>query len=386
VDTLEVSFEEALFEISGDTILCSDATGTLSVDGVFLSYQWSTGSNAASIVISSPGDYAVTVMDATGCIGADTITVVSVSADDNFGISGDSIICAGISATVQATAGYDPYQWSNGETGQSIVVSEPGVYWCMATDSNGCETIGTIQVEQVADSFSMTHAWCSIDSMILTLDHEFATYLWSDSSQASSLTIYQPGNFAVTVTTSNGCLVSGEIMVTEGQITAFDLGNDITIVSGETLQLSLPDDFELVSWEPAGLVSCPHCIIITTAPLSTTTYYATGYDESGCAFTDSLTVFVINCESQLSVPNAFTPNGDGLNDVLHVLHTEAVTLHSLKIFNRWGELVFQTNDPFAGWNGEYKNRPQELGVYVYVIEFQCASQLQWIKGNVTLLR
>jgi gliding motility-associated-like protein len=125
---------------------------------------------------------------------------------------------------------------------------------------------------------------------------------------------------------------------------------------------------------------------VTVCPFKTTQYILTGYNSKGCSSSDTLNVIVIEDCGQMYVPNAFTPNGDGANDVLYV---RGICLQSLTfmIFNRWGEKIFETNDQKIGWDGTYKGDEMNTGVFVYRLEGTTYDGKGFSsKGNITLIR
>lgn len=117
----------------------------------------------------------------------------------------------------------------------------------------------------------------------------------------------------------------------------------------------------------------------------TTTYHVMYMDPYGCSSSDTVLVLV-NYSKRIGVPSAFSPNGDGNNDVLFVKGQGIVGM-SFQVFNRYGELVFQSDDQRIGWDGTYKNRDENPGVFTWVIYFTFEDgELRMLKGNTTLIR
>ncbi|MBK8146241.1 MAG: gliding motility-associated C-terminal domain-containing protein [Bacteroidetes bacterium] len=125
---------------------------------------------------------------------------------------------------------------------------------------------------------------------------------------------------------------------------------------------------------------------IATPPV-TTQYYVVATTEYGCEAIDSVTIR-ISPESILDLPNAFSPGaGTSINDELRIIVRGLATLNFFRVYNRWGELVFSTSDINKGWNGQYKGKPQPLGVYVYVLDATTSTGKRINKqGNITLIR
>ncbi|MFL5753166.1 MAG: gliding motility-associated C-terminal domain-containing protein [Bacteroidia bacterium] len=139
---------------------------------------------------------------------------------------------------------------------------------------------------------------------------------------------------------------------------------------------------------PSADLSCTNCGITSASPLFTTTYIVQATNSIGCSDYDTIQVRVdLKC-GEVFVPNAFSPNNDGVNDVLHV-RTNCFNQMLFKIYNRWGEVVFQSEDPTIGWDGTYNGKPMDTGVFVYYIEGNLKDKERTLisqKGNITLVR
>jgi gliding motility-associated-like protein len=123
-----------------------------------------------------------------------------------------------------------------------------------------------------------------------------------------------------------------------------------------------------------------------------TTYYVDVLSEHGCRASDSVRVILYCDNSQVFIPNAFTPNGDGENDVFYPRGAGLKTIRTFRIYNRWGELIFERegislNDASNAWDGSYKGQEARPDVYVYVLEAECyTGDDVHIKGDVTILK
>ena len=162
---------------------------------------------------------------------------------------------------------------------------------------------------------------------------------------------------------------------------------DTTIIYGTSVQMNV-DGGTSWSWFPAtGLNNAAIANPVAT-PSATTTYTVTIMSANGCAIIDSVVIHIV-FEPQVVMPNAFSPNFDGKNDFFHPLIVGVVDKAIFRIYNRWGQLIYESTDAYgSGWDGNYKGVPQPLGVYVYT--FDCEGAMTGtpfkFKGNVTLLR
>ena len=165
-------------------------------------------------------------------------------------------------------------------------------------------------------------------------------------------------------------------------------GPDVHIVEGQSVSFSPTIGAGAgasIEWTPDLYLTCNTCADPVADPPSTTRYTITVTDPAGCKLADSLLVDVTM--PALLVPTGFSPNGDGENDVFHVLNKNLAKL-DLVVFNRWGEKVFETTDWTVGWDGTYKGMKQEIGVYIWECSYQFLGEktLKTAKGNVTLIR
>jgi gliding motility-associated-like protein len=161
--------------------------------------------------------------------------------------------------------------------------------------------------------------------------------------------------------------------------------NDTTIYLGESIQLNVTGA-PFYYWNPTNYISYSQSNDGLATPLSDITYYVTGVSLlQGCPQIDSFHVTVV--EQDVFVPSAFSPNGDGINDIFHVTARKLITLQEFKIMNRWGQQIFETRDISKGWDGNFKGKMQDPGVYYYMIKVASPTgKTQFLKGDITLIR
>ena len=167
-----------------------------------------------------------------------------------------------------------------------------------------------------------------------------------------------------------------------------DAGPVTTVYKGQTASLTptiSTTNIRSYNWSPSTYLDFDNIRNPNSTPDRSITYVLEVTDETGCRITDSVRVLVRGDE--LLVPSAFSPNNDGMNDVFRTMNSD-LTKYRLLIFNRWGEKVFESEDPSDGWDGRFKGFPQDIGVYVYQIEYQTPSSsvLKLLSGNLTLVR
>lgn len=219
----------------------------------------------------------------------------------------------------------------------------------------------------------------------------------TSGSPNNSVTYNTPGEYTLQLVTSNtlGCADTAlkTIYVTPPP-TASAVQDPITInVGGGTdLLMNYTGNISSYSWTPATGLSCTTCPTPFARPSTNTTYTLTVENPQGCYSSEDVTVLVVCNGLNYFMPNTFSPNNDGQNDVFYPRGSGLFRIKSLLIFNRWGEIVFERrefnpNDRSAGWDGTYKGKPASSDVYVYMLEILCENNTVIpLKGNVTLLR
>lgn len=225
-------------------------------------------------------------------------------------------------------------------------------------------------------------------------------YLWSNGDSTAAITVrpIETTNYTIRVSDTTGCGSSDAVSVFVNPLPPVDAGeNDSLLCKGLELQLNATGA-DIFSWSPPEGLSDPNSSNPTVTPTESAVYnyYLTGTDTTtGCIAFDTVTVTVEGCELTLTIPQAFTPNGDGANPYFNIFG-ENIDKFEIRIFNRWGEQVYYSTNvsdicqgyPCSrGWNGEHKGKAQDTGVYVYYIKASKgdATPIER-KGNVTLIR
>jgi gliding motility-associated-like protein len=217
------------------------------------------------------------------------------------------------------------------------------------------------------------------------------------STQQNTNTTYSSlGNPQITLEAANylGCKRSVSKNVNVVPLPQINLIAEPTVISGTGIVIPTTYSQNVISyaWTPTNSLSCSNCPSPFASPQFTTTYKVSVVDSNGCASSRDITVSVICNEKNYFIPNTFSPNGDGMNDVFYPRGSGINRIQSMRIFNRWGELVFErkdflANESGAGWNGTVKGKPAEQDVYVYIIEIICNNAtIIPFKGNVALIR
>ncbi len=237
---------------------------------------------------------------------------------------------------------------------------------------------------------------CPNGILLLTAASNGLDYTWSDGSKGETLEVTTPGWYWVEIQGNCGSF-GDSVFVTEVEDPLFiDLGEDRIIQFGETLQLPYSTNGSAAlqfRWavSSADVLSCDDCPNPTAKPLEDATYSVTITDENGCTATDQLFVS-LNKNTQIYAPNAFSPNGDGINDVFFLQGKGNLTVKSFRVFDRWGNLVFerregQLNEMADGWDGKKRGRTLQTGVYVWFAEVLfLENNSEIFSGDILLLK
>lgn len=305
---------------------------------------------------------------------------------------GDQLSLCGPDTLVLNTGIYDAlYQWSNGETTQTLSVSSPGIYAVTVTAA-GCgiaiDSVEIQQVELLTVNAGTDTSICEGQAFQLNGSGN-GNFLWSPDSLVSNPGIGNP-NFIGTESASlvlrietQGCSVQDTLNITVNEnpvASAFPA--DTTIQAGASVLLNGLGN-GTASWSPENGLSCINCLSPLATPEDSTLYIFTLQNDAGCIDTAQVWIRVIPPDCMPEIPNAFTPNGDGANDVFQPVGA-SIDAFVLRIYNRWGQLVFSGNAP---WDGRGNGLVEAASdVYVYRLTIQLCGQSLISDGEVTLLR
>ncbi len=208
------------------------------------------------------------------------------------------------------------------------------------------------------------------------------------------------GGYTIDVVDANGCKWDTTITLVEPGVITIDLGPDIELGLGEHGMVQAivnlaPNQMDTLIWSPDKIIECIDfvCLEANVYASNSVTLSATVYDLNGCAATDDIFVLV-NKIRKVYVPNVFSPNGDGINDIFFIMGDEdqIVGIKKFMVFSRWGETIFETldflpNDDTKGWDGYFKNEMMNPGVFVYYAEVEYIDGfVQVLTGDVTIMK
>jgi gliding motility-associated-like protein len=367
------------------------------------SYAWSNGSTTEDMSGLGAGNYSVVVTDANGCTNSSFSILVNqpTSALSVYGAPLNPS-CNGMpdgSIDITANGGTIPYSynWSNGSADQDILNLIGGMYSVIVTDGNGCTINGSwpildpSAVNLLSQVQGNTCSGIHDGSISMNIIGGVAPYniAWNTGANGTNLINLAPGNYSVTVTDANGCTNTGTYLIAPPTVITVnvDLDSPYSIWLGESVELNALANGGTgnltYSWGPVDYLTCTDCPTTEASPLLNTTYAVTVTDENGCT---AVAVVDIEIMFALYVPNTFTPNGDGDNDLFNAI-SGSVKKFNMRIFDRWGEEVFTTANIHEGWDGSYRGLEAKQDVYVFRIEATFSNgKYEEIVGQVNLLR
>ncbi len=330
----------------------------------------------------------ITLSDSSG-YALPTEVVYSLR-DTIYNLVVDSMVCTVNNSpfkpfSLQAEAGFYAYEWDNGETAQVREIITPGIYWVLC--KGGCHSrVDTFVIRHTDIAFSLgpDTALCDQSSFMLKASVPNAAYQWQDGSTDSIYTATGDGLFSVVVS-KEGCSHSDTVRVSVKSFIQ-DLGQDIVFCKGRiqvTLKANVPEGPQTrVKWNTGSTDSS---IVVS----DTGTFWVDVRDFL-CSGSDTIRIGTEICECSPHMPSAFSPNGDGLNDIfLPVIESGCrVNNFSLNIYNRYGQCVFGGTSMERGWDGTYKGIPVGVDTYMYELRFEGGTQaIQYYrKGDLTLIR
>ncbi|MBS1781410.1 MAG: gliding motility-associated C-terminal domain-containing protein [Bacteroidetes bacterium] len=372
-------------------------------------YTWNTtpvqtGTNATGL---GAGSYTLTIKDANGCVASATTDIFNFPAMQ-LDLTPSSNLCQDKDFQLYVSGG-NSYVWNDSSTlscgSCSSPVAHPKItttYQVIATDTNGCRDTGAVTLsiitrqditkgpnQDICDgSSAQLHAAGGI------------SYEWSPAGSLNNASIPDPVTSIHESTTFRVIIKENECFtdtlyqtINVHPMPTIDLGPDRKVSPGTPIQLhAAVTNANNIKWTPATYLSCDDCIDPVATLDKTMRYNAKVTNEAGCTAEDDI-LLTVSCDGTVMfVPNTFTPNGDGVNDVFLPSVTGIRTITHMAVYNRWGQIVYEVNNAPAndqryGWDGTFKGQELTPDVYVYMINAFCTNgEPINVKGDISLIR
>jgi len=348
----------------------------------------------------APGNYDVRARKVgSSCISGPKIVTIQLINNLTMQVAKVDANCNGGSITITASGGTTPYQYSinGGNTFQSSNVFSnlsAGVYNVFVKDNAGCTSS-----QQVTLTFTSNLTLSENQSTNICFGANYTSnftsngtgFSWSPATGVSNTAILNPTfnpqtttTYTLTATLGN-CSLQRTVTINVAPGVTVNAGPDATIFSGDVYQMQASGSVGTYTWTPSTGLSATNILNPTANPTATTTYTLRITNSQGCTGTDDMVLTVVPyCVKPME---AFTPNGDGINDLWLITNGNCLAKAKAEVFNRYGAKVFESNDYKNNWDGTYKGKPLPDGTYYYVINYQLINgRYVTLKGNLTILR
>ncbi len=391
-DTIIISAAPPIpFDLGPDLSKCNSDSVTVSAPPGFINYSWSPNYNISTttnqnVLVFPAVDtmYKVVAEKTPGCFAYDSI-YINVNNSSSIYLGADTSFCSGNSIVLNAGNLFTNYLWNTGQSSASIMINSAGAFSVIATDANSCISKDTLRVINVFNNpivnLPKDSLLCTGSSKNLNAGAGMASYLWSTAAATNSISVNNIGTYWVNVTDNNGCKGTDTTRITRLlALPAAFLPADTVLCSYSSLKISSSQSYLSYLWstgssQPAITISQPG------------TYSLRVTDNFNCIGRDTIVVNPKQCLEGIFVPNAFTPNNDGKNDIFRPLLLGVVLQFNFRIYNRWGQLVYETKELGKGWDGKVSGRDASSAVFVWTCEYQFEGQLKKLaKGTFVLIR
>ncbi len=338
--------------------------------------------------------------------GCDSMISTFITVDDlsNFTILGENQICNGEVVTLSASGDFANYQWSNGAITPSISVNQEGIYDLEVITAAGCTASAAIELEELnlIPEITIENPICPGDDngfiTINAIQGGLSPYLYSLNEQpfqsAGSFLGLASGSYKLSIQETAGCTLDTTITLEEPPTFLVDIGPDLEINIGDSVQLDVQSSQAITSytWSPEFGLSCTDCPNPLATPEASTVYTLTVLGENNCETSDEVRI-TVSTERNVYAPNAFSPNGDNINDYFTLFTGKGVKrIVSLNIFDRWGKLVFsqENQDPnsqLLRWDGKTNGAENAQAVYTWFAQIEFLEGIVEIfEGDVVLIK
>ncbi|HLF62873.1 MAG TPA: gliding motility-associated C-terminal domain-containing protein, partial [Saprospiraceae bacterium] len=375
-------------DLGPDILACEGDTVILEAGISGVNYLWQDGSVASQYVATLSGTYYLQVSNACG-IDIDTVIVDIHGTIPTPSLGADTSLCEGEVLLLISDAGAETsVVWNDGSVLSEFLVSQAGIYSLIETNHCGSGTDTIIVVYESAPlSFDLGEdvVLCQGDSVVLLAPSTTDLITWQDGSHSTSYVAEQEQVYSLQL--SNDCgITSDEVSVSlDEDVPELSLDQTISLCEDEVIVLDATQPFAATyAWSTGSILS--------SIQISTPGDYSVSVSTNCYTVNDAVQVITdSDCDSELFIPNVFSPNGDNVNDewVIH-LNDPDITGILCRVFDRWGDLVFETESSPVVWDGRFKDKEVRPGVYVYVLHmdyvYGIEERSRVVSGDVTLMR
>ena len=389
-DTINIINDLSGIDLGPDSVICRDSFVQFTWEGVpgYKSYLWNDSTTEQPVFISHLGTYWVHAVNQNNCPSSDSITFVlypppRIYLNDSLFCKGTSVILDGVNYSIK-TKHETTYTWNNGASTPQITTSIPGMY-IVHVKNRLCTIIDTAVLTHIETGLDLgpDTFYCGPVDRWLIPQHDYVSYVWHDFAEVVDYHAISPGKKKLTITTVEGCVESDSVYITQYPSIDGGLGNDTAICVSSAMEIKAADSMTSYLWNTG---STDRSIFVRDAGQ----YSVIVKNHNGCIVGDTLRITeqADALPIDLFMPNAFSPNGDALNEVYPGnKYSDPGSPYNLRIYNRWGEKIFEADRPSLQWDGTVKNQTAPQDVYVYYVKYVgCDDVERWFRGTFTLLR
>jgi gliding motility-associated-like protein len=387
-DSMKITIDRDIVNAFGDTTICSNDPINRDIYGApgMAKYTWSTGATSILTNVKKTGKYYLIGETANKCKSIDSV-LVSQYSPVKVDIR-DTTVCPSVVVTFDSkinTGGNTTVVWSDGASGRTANITTPGLYWVKVTVGL-CSTRDSFTIKNFPYEFKMGKdlRYCEkIDTTLRITLPNVTKIVWNREVTGPVFRLTAPGKVVVELHNSNDCPEKDSIDVKLFPNPIVNLGPDTSLCLSEMPTLDAGAGMISYLWN-TGATS--QKIIGYDSGL----YWVKVKDPEGCVNRDSVNLNKRKdaFPSIIFMPNAFTPNGDGRND-MYPMNQYMVkgSLYNVKLFNRWGEKIAEFTNPDMNWDGNINGKPASEGVYIFIAYWiGCDNEKRSLQGNFTLLR
>jgi gliding motility-associated-like protein len=401
---------------NNDTTICENAAVFINVTGdPRFHYQWTPPNFVSNDTIQDPiitppvglNPYIITA-SYPGCPNMVKDIVINVEPNPNVYLGLDREICQYDTINIFPEVGPPgftyAYTWkpseglSSGATKNVVFFDSVSRQYTLVVNTPiGCKDSDNINITVWPGNFLTVNPAQSVvcpNVDVALLAQGAVAYNWQPNWEISNNTIANPvvtptttNTYTLVGTSINGCLDTATTYVFVAPQAVLNLGADVTLFPGDAHTFAPATNCSNFAWVPSIFLNSTSIQDPTVSNISTTTQYVVnGVTEYGCLATDTIVVNAVG-ESLINIPNAFTPgNGSGANDIFKLDKQGIAKLNYLRIYNRWGQLVFESSDINKGWDGRMDGVAQPMGTYIYQVDAETFLKKKFTKtGNITLI-
>ncbi len=390
-----------------DIYICNTNGTFVTADSGYISYLWNTGQTSATILVSTPGLYTLEVLDNCGAIYRDTFEAFDAVTEINLG--NDTTVCnETMSVQLSIPSSLTHIVWSTGATTTSITITAPGLYYVTAESPCGTlsDTIRVSFCSPVINNIHLSSQTICVGECI-TIAAQTTNYpqVWHWTFEGATPNTYtgenppsvcynNVGDFDITLVASNNG--GNDTFTSSVHVLPIPIGRfadtTINVPYKTTLNLKACADAQHVYWYRGDSIVCNDCPVYRfQAKDWKSVYYCVAENADGvCSDTCIYKVSVYDIPSDVYLPTAFSPNGDGKNETFSVLTDNPnFLLYSLSVYNRWGQRIYHGTNENVGWDGTFNSKPVEIGVYFWALKYRIKGvdkDFFYKKGDVTVVR